>query len=170
VKYSSTGVYRWHVTFESAAGRTATAVDVNAEGDVAVAGLFFAAAVTSAGVVNWDKDFAPSGNGSSYSVAIDRLGNIVVGGYVSKDMSFGGPTLTSFGGPDGFLVKYSAAGSHFWSKRFGSGASDAVSAVDIDAFNSIGAAGSFSGVAVSFGGQPFDSAGDRDVFAARFAP
>jgi hypothetical protein len=169
-KYSSTGVYRWHVTFESALGRTANAVAVGATGDVVVGGLFFAAAISPAGAVRWDKNFATSGDGSANSVGIDSAGSVIVGGNVRTDMSFGGPTLASFGEADAFLVKYSPAGSHLWSKRFGSGGNDAIADAKVDGPGRIVVTGPFYGVGVSFGGPLLDSVGDRDVFAARYGP
>jgi hypothetical protein len=46
---------------------------------------------------------------------VDGGGNVVVTGYFQGTVNFGGGSLTSAGGTDIFLFKYSAAGAHVWS-------------------------------------------------------
>src|SRR5438105_2138915 len=50
----------------------------------------------------------------------DANGDFYVTGNFYGTLDFGGGPLTSAGGYDIFVAKFSSAGSHLWSKRFGS--------------------------------------------------
>ena len=102
---------------------------------------------------------------------LDSDGNSYVAGYFAQTAEFGpsetapSNTLTSAGGNDGFLAKYSPDGALVWARRFGNdlseGAGDAV--VD-DAGAYAYVTGSFGGT-VDFGnGFALTSAGDTDTY------
>lgn len=59
--------------------------------------------------------------------------------------------------------------SHFWSQRFGSTLSDAGYDVAVDASGNVLVTGTFSGT-VDFGGGPLVSAGNADIFVAKYNP
>jgi hypothetical protein len=100
-------------------------------------------------------------------VATDSSGNIVVTGYFNNTVDFGGGPLTSTGYKDIFLAKYSPAGTHLWSKRFGGTSQEAGNAVSIDSSNNILLTGYFYGT-VDFGGGPLSKPSAADVFLAKY--
>lgn len=57
------------------------------------------------------------GNGNSYSVATDKLGNSYITGGFSDTLSFGAATLKWSGTYTAFLVKYSPVGNVLWAKQ-----------------------------------------------------
>jgi hypothetical protein len=112
------------------------------------------------------------------AVAVDSQGNVFVTGWFVTTVDFGGGGLTSAGGQDIFLAKYSSAGAHLWSKRFGS--TDTLMTTEslecgrslaVDSNGDVVVGGSFMGT-VDFGGGSMTSAGDLgylDGFVAKFS-
>jgi len=66
----------------------------------------FTVRLSSNGVHQWSQSFGGSGQDSGNSISVDRDDNIVLIGYFSNSISFGGKTLTSTG-LDIFIVKLS---------------------------------------------------------------
>jgi uncharacterized protein (AIM24 family) len=102
-------------------------------------------------------------------VAVDTKDNVLVTGSFTGTADFGGQSLTSAGGPDIFLVKYSTAGNRLWARRFGSAGTDRGYAVAVDTSDNVVVTGFFTGTA-DFGGGPLTSAGGADVFLAKYSP
>jgi len=100
-------------------------------------------------------------------VAFDQSGNIIVAGSFEGTTDFGGGPITSAGGYDIFVVKLAPNGSHIWSKRFGDGSDQYGKAVAVDGSGNVFVMGDFFG-GVDFGGGPLTSAGNEDVFVAKF--
>jgi hypothetical protein len=93
---------------------------------------------------------------------------VILTGWFQGAVDFGGGPLTSAGGADGFLAKYSPTGSHVWSSRFGGTGSDIPTGVAVDGSDSIFVTGRFSGTA-DFGGGPLTSVGgSADIFLAKY--
>ncbi|APR75624.1 Hypothetical protein A7982_00970 [Minicystis rosea] len=88
------------------------------------AGDRFLASFDATGMLRWKKVFHKSNIGLGFSVAVDAHGDIAVAGPFEDPLSFGGPTLTSLGGDDIFVVKLDADGNHLWSRQFGTPAQD----------------------------------------------
>jgi hypothetical protein len=65
----------------------------------------FAAKFSSAGAYQWSKRFAAPWDDHGNAVAVDGGGNILLTGDFYDSENFGGQTLLSPGGSDGFLVK-----------------------------------------------------------------
>jgi fibronectin type 3 domain-containing protein len=116
----------------------------------------------------WAKRFGGSGSESGLAVALDGSGNIFVAGYFQGLADFGGGILTSSGGYDVVLAKYSSSGAHLWSKRFGGSGNEQVSSIALDPAGNILVAGSFYGTG-NFGGANLTSAGDADAFVAKYS-
>ena len=104
------------------------------------------------------------------SVAVDGVGNIIVSGMLQSSVDFGGGLLVSAGSGDVFLAKLNIYGDHVYSKRWGDAQLQAPFAAGIDGDGNLLIAGSFMGT-LDFGGpSPLISAGDSDVFIAKFEP
>jgi hypothetical protein len=131
----------------------------------------FIAKYSSAGSWVWSKTIGGSLNDQGMGIAADGAGNVLVTGYIgvsTAGVDFGGGPIYSAGSDDVFLVKYSAAGAHIWSKRFGGSGSDTGMAVAADAAGNVYVVGAFTG-SVAFGGGTLTSAGVRDIFVAKYS-
>jgi hypothetical protein len=124
----------------------------------------------AAGTVQWSKRIGGTGTDKGFGIAVDANGDIYVTGVFVNSVDFGsGTPLTSAGGADIFLAKYSAAGTHLWSKRFGGTGSDIGYAVALDSGGNVLLTGKFQGTA-DFGGGALTSAGDDDIVVAKYDP
>jgi hypothetical protein len=97
------------------------------------------------------------------SLAVDPSGNLIVAGYFSGTVNFGGANLTSTGDTDIFVAKFSPAGVHQWSQRFGGLFADQALSVAVNASGDVIVAGYFEGT-VDFGGGSLVSSGLADIF------
>jgi Domain of unknown function DUF11 len=100
---------------------------------------------------SWVQAFGSSGNGSNVANAIKAAPNhnLYVAGQFSGTATFGGTTLTSAGGLDIFLAKYSPSGSLLWiaqtSQEAGGNTNAAGNGVDLDADGNVYLTGSLYG-------------------------
>jgi hypothetical protein len=115
----------------------------------------------------WSQQFGGTSGEFGNSVTVDKKGNIVLTGSFGASVDFGGGFLSSAGFSDAFLAKYDANGVHQWSKRFGDTQSDDGDAVVVDASLNVICAGNFKGT-VDFGGGSLISAGETDIFLAKY--
>ena len=119
----------------------------------------------------WSKRFGSSGFDRAHSLAKDGSNNVIVVGQFEGTVDFGGGGLVSVGTREMFVAKYDASGNHMWSKRFGSSQNDVALGVAVDGADNVVVTGSFAGGGpVSFGGSSFTSAGQGDMFIAKFDP
>jgi lambda repressor-like predicted transcriptional regulator len=117
----------------------------------------------------WSKRFGDTNNDQCFSVAVDGSGNVLVPGFFQGTVDFGGGGLTSAGGFDIFVAKFSGAdGSHLWSKRYGDTGADLSTGAAVDGGGNVLVTGNFQGT-VDFGGGGLISAGDFDIFVAKFS-
>lgn len=121
------------------------------------------------GTCVWAKRFGGASTDYAYGVATSPGGSVVVTGSFNGAVDFGGGALTSVGGSDIFVAKYTSTGAHVWSVRFGDSFDDQGKAVAVDpTTGDVVAAGSFNGT-VDFGGGPLTSAGGSDIYATKLA-
>ena len=131
--------------------------------------MFVAKYAASSGAHMWSKRFGGTSSEVPSGVAVDQSGNLVVTGYFSNTASFGGSSLTSVGGDDIFVAKYSGSnGNHQWSRNAGSTGSDRGHAVDVDDSGNVVVAGYFSGT-LSFNGQVVESFDGTDIFLGKYS-
>jgi hypothetical protein len=128
----------------------------------------FVAQFSAAGVHEWSRGMGGTGQDTGLSVGVDGGGNVVVTGYFQGTVNFGGSPLTSAGGTDIFLMKYSAAGAHVWSKRFGGASDDRGVGIAVSGAGDIVMTGYFNATA-DFGGGPHVSTGGVDIFLAKYS-
>jgi DNA-binding response OmpR family regulator len=109
---------------------------------------------TTAGRYVWAKDIRGNGvpdTAHVNGVAVDHQGNSIVVGNFAGTVNFDGTSLTSAGGQDAFVAKYSADGVLQWAKRFGDIFDQIAYGVSLDSADNIVVVGSFAGT-LSFGG------------------
>jgi len=112
------------------------------------------------------------------SIAVDNGNNIILTGYFNATVDFdpsatGTINVTSNGGNDIFLAKFSNSGTLLWIKTFGGSGSDVGMKVITDNQNSIFMAASFNGtidIDPSSGVTNLISLGSSDVCLAKFDP
>ncbi len=119
------------------AGGDAVVLDVGIDGAPAAFGF----AATAGG----------TGASAATGAARDAAGNLYVAGTVTGTVAFdpdfpAGPyTLTSAGGKDAFVAKYTPAGALMWARRVGGAADDEAAGVAVSTDGRVTVAGTFSG-------------------------
>jgi hypothetical protein len=185
-KFDPDGTHLWSDRYGGASEEYPRHVTVDASGNVIVVGDFYGSVDFGGGTLNsagsndvfvakfdpdgthlWSKSFGDPDDDSATRIAADASGNVVITGYFGGRTNFGGGTLTSAGGNDGFFAKFDANGTHLWSKSFGAGGDEAASDVAVDASGNVIMTGHFQGT-VDFGGGAYTSQGSYDIFIARF--
>jgi len=120
----------------------------------------------------WSKRVGGASVTAGTSLAFDGQGNIVVAGILTSTTDFGGALVTALGSPDLFVAKYSGGGAFLWAKHFGDRtpypSSVSVASLALDSFGNVVVAGNFQG-SMSFGGGLLTSAGNDDMFLAKYA-
>jgi hypothetical protein len=117
----------------------------------------------------WSKSFAGPNFEVSTGLASDANGNVVVTGYFQNTLAMGGPVLSSAGGQDIFVGKFSGAGAYLWSERFGGAGSESSAGIATDSNGYVIGTGLFQGT-VDFGGQSLTSSGSFDIYLLRLDP
>lgn len=116
-----------------------------------------------------------TGSASPYGIALDGTGNTYLAGNLIGTVDFDpGPStalLTSAGGSDIYVSKYSADGSYVWAIGIGGTATDGGYGVAADSMGNVYVTGSFLGL-IDFDPGP-DSAiltaiGSTDIFVAKY--
>ncbi len=134
------------------------------------ADIFVLALSSGTGSHLWSARYGSTSFDSGESISVNPVAvsaEVVVTGYFSGDVNFGGSTLSAGGPSDAFLAKYSIGGVHQWSLRIGSAFDDRGIDVDMNANGDILATGVFQGT-VGFPGGNLASAGGFDVYVARY--
>jgi len=154
------------------------AVAVDRAGNILIGGTLsshaFVAKRTPGGSLAWSLSFGP-GSGSVQALGADSSGNVYVTGNFGPTIDFGGGQLSSAGGFDIFLAKFSPNGSFIWARRFGS--SKVITFVTESGYGlavdqndgSVTVTGIYDGT-VDFGRGTLTALGGQDMFLARFSP
>lgn len=187
-KFDPAGNRLWSRQFGDANDQGAQSVAVDGVGNVFLTGRFrgsvdfgggpliggnayhniYLAKFDSAGNHIWSKRFGDANhNQEAQSVAVDAGGSVFVTGYFDGSMDFGDGQLTSADGFDIFLAKFGPTGNHLWSKRFGDSDYKYAWSVAVDGTGNVLLTGYYTG-SVDFGGGPLTSAGNYDLFLAKF--
>ncbi len=189
-KFSSSGTHTWSKRFGGASDDVVSKVALDGSGNVVATGYFsgssnfgggtlssagakdiFVAKYSSAGAHVWSKRIGGSLDDVANSVAADGSGNVVItGNFASSSVDFGGGALLNSGGADIFLAKYSSAGTHVWSKRFGGSFTAAEYGYDVatDGAGNVLLTGAVVDT-IDFGGGPLPSDGWYDIFLAKYS-
>ena len=188
VKFAPDGAHLWSKRFAVGVADPYIGMDiaVDADGRIALTGTFPGAVDFGGGpLVSQSKQdgflavFAPDGahlwslavrtgwSVEPQSVGFDPAGDVILTGRFSSWVDLGGGAMFGAGGDDIFLARHDAAGQHQWSRSFGDVKMQTSHGVVIDAAGDIHIGGNFQGT-LDFGGGPLVSAGDLDLFLAKF--
>lgn len=181
------GAHLWSKRFGEGGEQRASAVAVDAAGNVVFTGAFvesmdmgggllvsngesdlFLAKYSPDGEFMWSQRFGDDTEQVGRAMAVDAAGNIVVTGDFHGTMNLGGDDLVSQGHADLFLAKFSPAGAHLWSRSFGDGDFQLGRAVAVDGQGNVLVTGNLWGT-TDLGGGDLVSQGS-DLFVAKFSP
>jgi hypothetical protein len=122
--------------------------------------------------------FAPSGSFTtqtasgvivSRAVATDASGNVYITGNFSGTATFGIlPSITSSGGNDLFIAKYSSTGTVQWVQKAGGTSDDYGYSIVVDNSSNVYITGYFIGAATFGALPPLTSLGNEDIFIAKY--
>jgi hypothetical protein len=181
------GAHLWSQRFGGITGDAGRGIAADGTGNVLVTGYFLGTvdfgggALTSAGIDDifvakfsgvdgahlWSQRFGGTSTDVGTGLAADGSGNVLVTGFFSGTVDFGGGPLTTAGGNDIFVAKLSGVdGAHLWSQRFGSTGADVGLGLAADGSGNVLVTGFFQGT-VDFGGDVLTSAGGDDIFVLK---
>jgi len=171
-----TGNYQAALTLYNTGGTTGATLAFTGGNDV------FLAKYSSAGSVVWAAQI--TGTTTSYDVgqgvATDSSGNVFVTGYYGAALTLyntggtTGATLAFTGGYDGFLAKYSSAGSVLWATRIASTGNDFVLGVATDSSGNVFVTGNYQEALTLYNtgggtGATLAFTGGLDCFLAKYS-
>ena len=188
VKLDADGETVWSLRFGDADNHQAgTAVAVDGQGNVVVAGWFkgvmdlgagltstgetdlFVAKLSPAGDLLWVR-MAPSTNaGKALGLAVDGAGNVVVVGSFRSSIQIGATTLTTAGDKDAVLIKLDENGTPLWARSFGDDADQEALGVSVDPAGNVLVTGAFLG-RIGVGSNELVSKGAADAFLVKLDP
>ncbi len=125
---------------------------------------------TANGQHAWSRAWMSSGSidVTPGGIDVDSNGSVFVAGRFAGTVNFGSGALTSAGGYDMFLLKYTSNGQLLWAKRFGSSGAEYAHDLAVDDLGNVWVAGYIQGTA-NLGGQNLTSrSGSRDGFLAKY--
>ncbi|APR84643.1 Hypothetical protein A7982_09992 [Minicystis rosea] len=184
-KFDPDGNHLWSKRFGDAQAQSGKGVAVDPAGNVVIVGDaagvidfgggalttaggndVFVASLDQNGNLFWGKIFGNNAAQAGNAVTTDSVGNVVITGNVAGNINFGGGALTSAGGNDVFVARFTQGGMHLWSKLFGSAGAENGRGVSVDPFGGIVLVGDFA-TNVNFGGTSLTSNGSTDVYVAK---
>lgn len=187
-KLDASGNHVWSKRFGSASGEGSHGVAADPDGNIAVVGSSFGAIdlgggpLTNAGDEDlfvakldgdgnhlWSHTFGDAAKQRALAVATDPAGCVVVNGIFQGTIDFGGAPLVSAGEDDGYVVKLGLDGEYLWSRQLGDAERQFGYGVTTDRDSNVIVTGDLR-LSMDFGGGPLTSAGDYDIFLAKYAP
>jgi hypothetical protein len=188
VKYNASGVCQWSNRYGNASNQNGNDIAIDSSGNLYVTGYFngqitfgattliaaggqdvFLAKLNAAGVAQWAKGFGDVSNQVGFGVAVDASSNVLLTGTFQGGINLGGSLLSSAGLGDVFVAKFSTAGTHLWSARYGDTADQNGSDVALDAAGNVFLTGFNSG-SMTFGSTVITTAGGSDAYLAKLSP
>ncbi len=186
-KFDNNGNHLWSKRFGDTDYESAGSIDIDTSGNVFIIGYFNGSVnfgggiLTSAGSNDifiakfdnngnhfWSKHFGGNFNIQyRYSITTDASGNVFITGNFYGTVDFGGGFLTSAGSYDIYIAELDEQGNHVWSQRFGDSNNQHGYSIITDARGNVFIAGGFEG-SVDFGGGALISAGNWDIYLAKF--
>jgi hypothetical protein len=186
-KFSPAGDHLWSKLFAGAGANRSTAIAVDANNNVILAGSstgslnfgggdfqisrdnLFVVSLSSGGNLVWARCFPSDSSSSIDSMAIDAGGNILFTGSCVGGLNFGDALESVNEEADIFVAKLDFLGQHVWSRRFGGSVADQGLDILVDASGNAVLTG-YIGDTVNFGGPDLISSGPADIFVAKLTP
>jgi hypothetical protein len=134
--------------------------------DVRGGGDSFLASYGAGGQLLWVRPISGPGEENTFDMRADGSGNLVLSGWFEDTVDFGGQSLTSRGGMDMFVAKYSPSGALLWAKSFGGRNEDGGNEVDVLGNGDIAVSATSNG-GFEVGGTVIEGGGERDSFVLR---
>ncbi|MCA9668722.1 MAG: hypothetical protein KC503_24180 [Myxococcales bacterium] len=188
-RFDQAGQHIWSQVFGGERDDRATAVAIDAGGNIVVSGTFqgtarfggapllsrggqdvFVARYSAGGTHQWSTSLGGAGSDDSKGLALDGSGEVVVAGIFNGTIAIGARSFASKGSDDVFLARLSSStGQLRWARAFGGAKRDYLLGVAAGSDGSVAITGYFEGDA-SFGGATFSVIGARssDAFVARY--
>lgn len=186
LKLDPSGNHLWSRRFGSSLADMGYGVATDGAGNVLVTGQYvgnadfgggplvsagsteiFLAKYDAGGAHQWSRRFGNNSTDVGRAVVVDGSGNVILTGYCSGTVDFGGGGTAALGNDDAFVAKFDAAGTHQWSRRFGGVGDDIGYSVAVDGAGAVVATGFFQGT-MNAGGGNLVSAGVADIFVAKY--
>ena len=104
----------------------------------------FVAAFDAGGNHIWSSSFGGIGRDRAIGIGRNSLNQLVVTGWLSDSIDFGGGPVTTEGARDVFVAELDILGTHIWSQNFGSAGDDEPSSIDVSNAGEIAIVGTFS--------------------------
>jgi hypothetical protein len=187
-KFTPDGDHVWSKVFGDGALQWSTDVTTDSAGNVFITGYFdgsidlgggslpsagshdiFVAKFTPGGQHLWSRRFGAADTQGGARIAVDSAGNVLLTGWMTGNVDFGGGAMDDGGGYDAYVIKLSAHGQHLWSRGIGSVCDDEGLGVAADRQGNPLWTGYFCDT-VDFGDAVRTSAGAADVFVAKLNP
>ena len=134
----------------------------------------FVCKLSLAGAYTWAVRMGSTTSETGYAIAVDASGNVYTTGSfqgtVDFDPSATTANLTSAGGKDIFVCKFSSAGAYTWAKNMGGTGDDSGNGIAVDASGNVYTTGYFNGTAdfdPSAATANLTSAGLYDIFVSK---
>ncbi|MBL9018684.1 MAG: hypothetical protein JNL83_31150 [Myxococcales bacterium] len=187
---ATTGTYSTAFTFGGTTSDAGIGIVADATGNITVGGFFgpgtvdlggggsltgtaglsaFVASFSATGTHRWSKRLSGLNANTTYnstqSLTVDAAGNVTAAGEFSAMADFGAGPVTSAGDFDAFVVSFTPAGGHRWSRTFGASQMDTAHGVAADASGNIVVGGGFHST-VTFGTTSLASSGVIDGWFA----
>ncbi len=186
-KFDAHGNEIWAKSYGGTWSETAGGITTNAAGSIFITGSFTGSTVNfggitlnsvgnsdvliakldSAGNVQWAKGFGSTSGDGGTGIATDAQGNVLVtGANAVKPITFDTVALNG----DVFLVKLDPNGNLLWAREGVASDNQMVYTMDltIDDADNATMVGSFASPTLTFGSHVVNSAGDYDIFIAKY--
>jgi hypothetical protein len=186
-KYRNDGVHLWSKRIGGAGTEMGQAIAVDSGNNVLIGGQYsgtvdfgggpltstggydgFLAKYNSSGAHVWSRSMGGASVDTVTGLGVDGNGNPTVAGYFQGTSNFGGANLTSAGSNDVFVARYTSAGAHQWSNRYGDLNDQRAYGAAVDAAGNVALTGYFTG-SINFGagGPTFLNVAGADIFVAK---
>lgn len=120
----------------------------------------------AAGATLWSKRYGDASSQTSMALAIDPVGNLLIGGSFYGTLDMGSGAMPTAGGTDAFLAKINSMGMTLWAKSYGDAQSQSILGLGADSVGNIRVVGNNLGL-VNLGGGDLGTGGNTDIFVAK---
>ncbi len=184
----------WTKRFGGKSADIGSALAVNSDGDILLAGNFrdvmtfeaggktrklvsagdrdaFVLKLTADGEALWGRSFGGPGRDEALRVTNDAGGRVLVAGVFHKEARLAdssAPSMIALGNSDAFLFAFESNGDLAWSKQIAGKNREHVSGLASDSEGHVYLAGSFLQTIVTPAGNSLVSAGSTDIFLVKF--